>query len=79
MVIKLNIIIRTHLVRYGSLPESQKPSGHGGWFGGPAGRNLMPILRELVHHPHAGQSHGRQQSQSDEVYVRLDGGSHHQH
>uniref|UniRef100_A0A2S2PW78 Uncharacterized protein n=1 Tax=Sipha flava TaxID=143950 RepID=A0A2S2PW78_9HEMI len=67
----------------GPLPDAQKFSGgHGG--GGGLGRSvgrryLLPVLGELVHHPHAHQSHRGQQSQPDEVYVRLDGGAHHQH
>lgn len=73
----------TYRVGDGPLPETQQFSGgHGG--GGGLGRSvgrryLLPVLGELVHHPHAHQSHRGQQGQPDEVHVRLDGGAHHQH
>lgn len=73
----MGITFETHRIGDGSLPEPQKFSGHGGWP--VASGYLVPVLGELVHHPHTGKSHGCQQSHPDEMYVSLHGGTHHQH
>lgn len=70
-------VLYTHRIGYGPFPEPQEfPGRHDRSVGR---TDLVPVLGELVHHPHAHQSHGGDQGQSDEVHVRLDDDAHDQH